>query len=70
MAKYKIILNDDLTLVAEVNRQLQETRGYCPCALEWNSDTKCICTTFRNSLANGEETECNCGKYKIIKIED
>ena len=70
MAKYKIVLNDDLELVAEVNRQLQETRGYCPCALVWDNSTKCICTAFRNSLANSEETECACGKYKIIKTED
>ena len=70
MAKYKIVLNDDLELVAEVNRQLQETRGYCPCALEWNKDTKCVCTAFRKSLELGEETECNCGKYKIVKTED
>lgn len=70
MAKYKIVLNDDITLVAECNRQLQETRGYCPCALVWNESTRCICSSFRESLANGEETECNCGKYKIIKIED
>lgn len=70
MAKYKIILNDDLALVAEVNRQLQETRGYCPCALEWTEDTKCVCKTFKESLTNGEETECNCGKYRIIKVED
>ena len=70
MVKYKIVLNDDLALVAEVNRQLQETRGYCPCALEWNADTRCVCKTFKESLANGEETECACGKYQIIKIED
>jgi hypothetical protein len=70
MAKYKIVLNDDLELVAEVNRQLQETRGYCPCALEWNKSTKCVCSTFKESLAKGEEVECNCGKYKIIKVED
>jgi hypothetical protein len=70
MAKYKIVLNDDLSLVAEVNRQLQETKGYCPCAIEWNASTKCVCSLFRESLAKGEETECNCGKYRIIKIED
>lgn len=68
MDKYKIVLNDDLELVAEVNRQLQETKGYCPCAIEWNASTKCICSSFRKSLAQGEETECNCGKYKIIKV--
>lgn len=70
MAKYKIVLNDDKALVAEVNRQLQETKGYCPCALEWNELTKCICFEFRESLERKEETECNCGKYRIIKIED
>ena len=70
MTKYKIVLNDDLSLVAEVNRQLQETRGYCPCALEWNDSTKCVCFAFKESLANNEEVECNCGKYKIIKVED
>lgn len=70
MAKYKIILNDDLALVAEVNRQLQETRGFCPCALTWDDSTKCVCKAFRESLAKGEETECFCGKYKIIKVED
>ena len=68
MDKYKIVLNDDLALVAEVNRQLQETKGYCPCALDWNDDTKCICSSVRQSFANGEETECACGKYKIIKV--
>lgn len=70
MAKYKIVLNDDLALVAEVNRQLQETKGYCPCALVWDDNTKCICSAFKESLANEEEVECNCGKYKIIKVED
>ena len=70
MAKYKIVLNDDLELVAEVNRQLQETRGYCPCALVWNDSTKCCCKTFRELLKKGVETECACGKYKIIKISD
>lgn len=70
MVKYKIVLNDDKALVAEVNRQLQETRGYCPCALEWNESTKCICSAFKASYDKGEETECSCGKYKIIKIND
>ena len=70
MAKYKIVLNDDLELVAECNRQLQETKGYCPCAIYRTSEYKCICSKFKESLARGEETECNCGKYKIIKAED
>lgn len=70
MVKYKIVLGDDKALIAEVNRQLQETKGYCPCALEWNDSTKCICKSFKELLTKGEETECNCGKYKIIKVEE
>lgn len=70
MAKYKIVLSEDAELVAEVNRQLQETKGYCPCALYRTPEYKCICASFRNALALGYETECSCGKYKIIKIED
>lgn len=69
MTKYKIVLSDDKELIAEVNRQLQETRGYCPCAIDWNEDTKCPCKKFRTSLEKGEEVECNCGKYKIIKVD-
>lgn len=70
MVKYKIILNDDIELVAEVNRQLQETKGYCPCALYRSPEYKCICKSFRDALAKGEEIECGCGKYRIIKVED
>ena len=70
MAKYKIVLSDDIELVAEVNRQLQETKGYCPCALYRAPEYKCICADFRKALADHIECECNCGKYKIIKVED
>lgn len=70
MTKYKIVLNDDAELVAEVNRQLQEKRGYCPCSLYRAPEFKCVCQAFRDSLAKGEEVECNCGKYKIIKVEN
>ena len=70
MAKYKIVLSDDIELVAEVNRQLQETKGYCPCGLYRTPEYKCICASFRSALEQGYETECNCGKYRIIKVED
>ena len=66
MAKYKIVLGDDKALIAEVNRQLQETRGYCPCALEWTPDTKCMCKLFRDQIERGEAGECHCGLYIIV----
>lgn len=60
----KIIINPDKDLVAEVNKQLEEKDGYCPCAIEHIPDTKCMCKAFREQ----EEGECPCGKF--IKIKD
>lgn len=59
----KIILNDDKELVSEIRRKLKENRGYCPCRLIKNEDTKCICKEFRNQ----ESGECHCGLYIKIK---
>ena len=35
--------------------------GYCPCAIERNDDTRCICKEFREQTAEGE---CHCGRYE------
>ena len=41
--------------------------GYCPCALEKNEDTKCMCKEFRDSR---DVDFCHCGRfYKIAKYE-
>lgn len=59
----KIKLNYDLELVAEAKFQLKENDGYCPCALQHTSETKCICKEFREKVKNGYRGECNCGLY-------
>ena len=33
--------------------------GFCPCSLEKNEDTKCMCKEFRE-MASGT---CHCGLY-------
>lgn len=55
----KIRLSSDAELVSEVKKKLKENGGYCPCRLEKNEDTKCICREFRDM----SEGECHCGLY-------
>lgn len=55
----RIVINPDKELVDEINRQLAEKNGYCPCAIEHTPDTKCMCKIFREQM----EGECPCGKF-------
>jgi len=50
----------------EVNKDLNDTHGYCPCVPPhlWNEDTMCICKEF---LDKQEPGNCNCGMYTKIK---
>ena len=68
MPRYRIVLNDDKELIKEIDRQLDETGGYCPCKLPpYTKNDKCMCKEFRTDFAKGKVGECHCGKYKIIK---
>lgn len=60
----KIKLNDDIELVNEIKKQLEENDGYCPCRLQHTPETKCMCKEFREQ----EEGMCHCGLY--IKVVD
>ena len=55
----KIRLSSDTKLVSEIKAKLKENGGYCPCRLEKNEDTKCMCREFRDM----SEGECHCGLY-------
>ena len=57
-------LNDDKDLVAAVKEGLRRTGGFCPCKLERNEDTRCICREFREQIADPEyEGYCHCMLY-------
>ena len=59
-----IRLNEDKEIVAMVREGLQRTGGYCPCRLEHTPDTKCICTEFRQQMAEPtSEGYCHCMLY-------
>ena len=63
--KMKSILNQDKSLVEDIRKRLKENNGYCPCAINQNDDTKCMCKDFREQNHPGE---CHCGLY--VKIDD
>lgn len=54
-----IRLNNDTAIVAEIKYKLKESNGYCPCKIQKNEDTKCMCKEFREQ----ESGECHCGLY-------
>lgn len=56
--------NPDKEYANEVRKKLRENSGYCPCRLEKNEDTKCMCKDFRET----EEGMCHCGLY--LKTKD
>lgn len=52
-------LNDDKDLVDTLKRLIKENGGYCPCAVEKNEDTKCMCKEFREA----DSGMCHCGLF-------
>ena len=55
----KITYNQDKQIVDEILDALDKNNGYCPCKLEKNNDTKCMCKEFREQ----KEGCCHCGLY-------
>lgn len=55
----RIKVSDNKELVENIRTKLKENGGYCPCRIERNEDTKCICKEFREQKSG----ECHCGLY-------
>ena len=55
----KITYNKDKQIVDKILDALDKNNGYCPCKLEKNNDTKCMCKEFREQ----KEGYCHCGLY-------
>lgn len=53
--------------IIEINPGIREAvkaaGGYCPCAIEHNPDTKCLCKAFREQDKPGE---CHCGRFAKV----
>ena len=48
----KININPDKEFVNDMRKALKDNNGFCPCSLEKNEDTKCMCKEFRE-MASG-----------------
>ena len=64
MKSTRITLNPDKDFVKEMRKALKDNNNFCPCAIQRNADTKCMCKEFREM----EEGMCRCGLY--IKERD
>jgi len=59
-----IRLNEDTELVRVIREGLKKSGGYCPCRIEREEDTKCICKEFREQMADPDfEGYCHCLLY-------
>lgn len=55
----KITYNQDKQIFDKILDALDKNNGYCPCKLEKNNDTKCMCKEFKEQ----KEGYCHCGLY-------
>lgn len=60
----KILLNEDEEVVKQIKEGLEKRGGYCPCRVEKNDDTKCMCKEFRDQIKDPNfEGYCHCLLY-------
>ena len=60
----KIKFNPDKEIVKTIKEGLKKRRGYCPCRIETNDDTKCMCKEFREQIKDPNfEGYCHCMLY-------
>lgn len=60
----EIKLNKNKEIVEKIKEGLKQKGGYCPCRLEKNDDTKCMCKEFREQIKDPDfEGYCHCMLY-------
>lgn len=60
----KVKFNSDKEIVKTIQQGLKRTGGYCPCKIEKNADTKCMCKEFREQIKDPNfEGYCHCLLY-------
>ena len=60
----KVRFNEDKEIVKQIQEGLKARGGYCPCRLQMNEDTKCMCKEFRDQINDPNfEGYCHCRLY-------
>lgn len=53
--------------IVEVDKSIRElvekNDGYCPCLIQKNEDTKCMCKDFREQASG----LCHCGRFEKVE---
>lgn len=63
--KYSIRINQDQNKYKEITQAVKDNDNYCPCLIEKNEDTICMCKDFRDQDREGF---CHCERFeKILK---
>ncbi len=66
-----VTLNPNKETVGFVREGLKRTGGYCPCRIVKTEDTKCMCTEFKEQIADPEyEGFCHCLLYFKALTDD
>ena len=56
--------NSDQKFVERLQSVMQKNGGYCPCRIQRTPENICICTEFRQQIADPEfEGYCHCQLY-------
>lgn len=63
----RITTNSNKELVNQIREKLKVNDGYCPCRVQKNEGTKCMCKEFREQIERGELGECHCGLYIVAE---
>ena len=56
--------SEDLVYVEKLRSVMEKNGGYCPCRIQRTEDNLCICTEFRDQIADPDfEGFCHCKLY-------
>lgn len=58
--------NPDSEKFVEMSKAVKDNNGYCPCLVDRNEDTKCLCKAFREKEEPGA---CLCGRFLKEEME-
>ena len=63
----KVATNSNIELVKQIREKLKSNDGYCPCRIQKNEDTKCMCKEFKEQIEHKQLGECHCGLYVVVE---